>query len=63
MALTGPPSGQHTDTGPDSGGTPASNSWRQAAGPIMPGLLSRIARACHRRRWLTLAGWIAVFGC
>jgi uncharacterized membrane protein YdfJ with MMPL/SSD domain len=55
MALTDPPSG-HDDT-------PAGNIWRQAAGPTTPGLLGRIARACHRHRWLTLAGWMAVLGC
>ena len=28
--------------------------------PTPPGLLGRIARACHEHRWLTLAGWAAV---
>ena len=54
MALTDPPSGQHTGPGYDD--TPAGNIWRQAAGPTTPGLLGRIARACHRHRRLTLAG-------
>jgi hypothetical protein len=53
MALTDPPSGQYTGPGYDD--TPAGNIWRQAAGPTTPGLLGRIARACHRHRWLTLA--------
>ncbi len=25
-----------------------------------PGLLGRLARTCHRHRWLTLSGWIAI---
>ena len=54
MALTDPPSGQHTGPGYDD--TPAGNIWRQAARPTTPGLLGRIARACHRHRRLTLAG-------
>ena len=63
MALTDPPSGQDHDTSPGSGDTPAGNSWRQTAGPTSPGLLGRIARACHRHRWLTLAGWAAAAAC
>lgn len=39
---------------------PAGNGWRQSAGAHPSGLLGRIARACHRHRWLTLAGWAAV---
>jgi hypothetical protein len=58
MTLTDPPSGQ--DTGPGHDDTPAGNILRQTAGPATPGLLGRIARACHRQRWLTLAGWTAV---
>ena len=54
MALTDPPSGLHSGPGYDD--TPAGNIWRQAAGPTTPGLLGRIARACHRHRRLTLAG-------
>ncbi len=61
MALTDPPSGLHTGPGYDD--TPAGNIWRQAAGPTPPGLLGRIARACYRHRWLTLAGWAAVAAC
>jgi RND superfamily putative drug exporter len=61
MALTGTPSGQ--DTGPGHDDTPAGNNWRPTAGSATPRLLGRIARACHRHRWLTLAGWMAVLGC
>src|SRR6266704_780582 len=63
MALTDPRSGQDHDSGPGSGDTPAGSSWRQAAGLTPPGLLGRIAHACHRHRWLTQAGWAAVAGC
>ena len=67
MALTDPRSGPDHGPGPGpgsgSGDTPAGNSWRQPAGPTTPGLPGRIARACHRHRWLTLAGWMAVLGC
>jgi hypothetical protein len=56
MALTDPPPGQDHDTSPGHDDMPAGNSWRQTAGPTSPGLLGRIARACHRHRWLTLAG-------
>ena len=63
MALTDPPSGRDDDTGPGFGGTPVGDGWREATRPITPGLLGRIPRACHRHRWLTLAGWMAVLGC
>src|SRR6266704_6491423 len=63
MALTDPRSGQDHDSGPGSGDTPAGSSWRQAAGLTPPGLLGRIAHACHRHRWLTLAGWAAAAAC
>ncbi len=31
------------------------------SGPV--GLLGRIARTCHRHKWLTLAGWLAIVAC
>jgi len=31
------------------------------SGPV--GLLGRIARTCHRHKWLTLAGWLAILAC
>ena len=52
MALTDPPPGQDTGLGYDD--MPAGNGWRQPAGAHPTGLLGRIARACHRHRWLTL---------
>ena len=63
MTLTDPPSGKDNASHHGHGGTPTGNIWRQAAGPTAPGLLGRIARACHRHRWLTLAGWAAAAAC
>lgn len=63
MALTDTPSGQDGDAVPGYHDTPAGRSQRRVTGPTTPGLLGRIARACHRHRWLTLAGWMAVLGC
>ncbi|HEY6313323.1 MAG TPA: MMPL family transporter [Streptosporangiaceae bacterium] len=38
------------------------SSTAPAAG-IKPGPLGRVGRACHRHRWITLIGWLAVVAC
>jgi len=41
----------------------AGSSTLSSQGPSRPGLLGRLGRACFRRRWLTLIGWLAGVAC